>query len=87
MMWDRRLGTVMQQKGDIANTATVAGSGFALWLHQTNAWVAEYMPLITAVGIIGGLFAACWFYYQSIQIKRRELENSMNRRQHDQPMD
>ena len=80
-MWliERRMGVVMQTKADIASGVTVSMSGFALWLHKTNAWVAEYMPLITAIGIIGGLIISAWYYWRSIKIKAVESENKQRR--------
>lgn len=65
---------LVQQKADAASGLTVGLSGLGLWMHIVNGWVAEFMPLITAFGIVSGAVMTAWYYWQSIKQKRLESE-------------
>lgn len=80
----------MQQKADTAAGATGALSGVSLWMSQANQWVAEYMPLISAVGILGGLLVTAWYYWachrqrkREEALRWRELEDHHRQREHE----
>lgn len=73
----------MTYKADLASAATVSMSGVALWLHNANAWAADYMPLITAFGIISGACLTAWYYWQSIEQKKRDRDAKYGRREDD----
>ena len=62
-------------KGDTASMLTVMFSGLGAWLHSMNATVAEFMPMITAFGILSGTALTAWFYKQ--QIKQRQRDRAL----------
>lgn len=77
---------MLQQKADTASAGTVALSGIGLWLHNINGWANEYMPLITAFGIVSGTMLTAWYYWQSIEQKKRDREVQHKRMEHEREM-
>lgn len=73
-------------KADIASAGTVALSGLGLWLHNINGWVNEYMPLITAFGIVSGTLLTAWYYWQSIEQRKRDRAVQHKQMAHDKHM-
>ncbi len=63
---------VLQMKADISSGSTVILSGFALFLHNTNTWFAEFMPLISGLGILFGAFMTWWYYTRMARERKRE---------------
>jgi len=68
--------TAMQAKALASAGGTASGSALSLWLHNTNAWANEYMPLISMIGIIVGTCMTVWYYTSLIRIKKKELERN-----------
>lgn len=59
-------------KADIASLVTVGASGLVGLAHVLNDLSGTYMPLISAIGILGGLGVTGWYYAQLLKIKRKE---------------
>lgn len=65
-------GATMQLKAIISTAWTATVSFLGGWLYAANAWFAEYMPLVTGVGILASAGLTAWYYRNLIQIKRAE---------------
>lgn len=76
----------LTDRGDLASLSTVGLSGFGLFLHHANAWASEFMPLFTAFGIVSGAFLTAWYYYQSINQKRRDRALAHKQMEHEKEL-
>ncbi|MCK4957758.1 MAG: hypothetical protein KAT00_00120 [Planctomycetes bacterium] len=47
-------------------------------MNSANATIAEFMPMITAFGILSGTALTAWFYTQ--QIKQRQRDRALMHR-------
>lgn len=74
----------MSDRAELTAVLSAAFSGMGAILHYTNEWVSEYMPTLTAIGIIGGLLLSIWFRYESIKQQKRDRALWHKRIEHEQ---
>lgn len=80
---DRIKGVPLSVKADLSSFWTMLLSGFGFFMDLTNSWATEYMPLITAFGILSSAALTAWYYRQKIRQEERNRALEHKRMEHE----